>query len=55
MEDKAYSAKVLVNPVASTEIQTPVVVRAGTLEELKSKGRLLGLALDRSRPASDAL
>jgi nitrite reductase/ring-hydroxylating ferredoxin subunit len=41
MEDKAYSAKVLVNPVASTETQTDVFVRAGTLEELKSKGRLL--------------
>lgn len=39
MENKAYSAKVLVNPVASTETQTHV--RAGTLEELKSKGRLL--------------
>src|SRR6202040_310100 len=41
MENKAYSAKVLVNPVASTETQTHVFVRAGTLEELKSKGRLL--------------
>ena len=41
MEDKAYLAKLLVNPVVSTEIQTHVFVRAGTLEELKSKGRLL--------------
>ena len=42
MEDKAYSAKMLVNPVASTgKAQTHVFVRAGTLEELKSKGRLL--------------
>src|ERR1700720_2826209 len=41
MEDKAYLAKLLVNPVVSTEIQTHVFVRAGTLEELKGKGRLL--------------
>ena len=40
MEDKEYSAKLLVNPVASTR-KTHVFVRAGTLEELKSKGRLL--------------
>jgi nitrite reductase/ring-hydroxylating ferredoxin subunit len=40
MEDKTYSAKLLVNPVASTG-KTHVFVRAGTLEELKSKGRLL--------------
>ena len=37
MEDKA---EVLVNPVASTK-KTHVFVRAGTREELKSKGRLL--------------
>jgi nitrite reductase/ring-hydroxylating ferredoxin subunit len=41
MENKAYSAKSLVNPVVSTETQTHVFVCAGTLEELKSKGRLL--------------
>jgi nitrite reductase/ring-hydroxylating ferredoxin subunit len=41
MEDKAYSAEILVNPVASTETQTHEFVRAGTLEELKCKGRLL--------------
>src|SRR5580700_2377369 len=41
MENKAYSAKALVNPVVSREIQTHLFVRAGTLEELKSKGRLL--------------
>ena len=41
MEDKEYSAKLLVNPVASTETKTHVSVCAGTLEELKSKGRLL--------------
>ena len=34
-------AKLLVNPVISRETQTRVFVRAGTLEELKSKGRLL--------------
>jgi len=34
-------AKLLVNPVVSRETQTHVFVRAGTLEELKSKGRLL--------------
>jgi nitrite reductase/ring-hydroxylating ferredoxin subunit len=34
-------AKLLVNPVVSRETQTRVFVRAGTLEELKSKGRLL--------------
>jgi len=34
-------AKLLVNPVVSREIQTHVFVRAGTLEELKSTGRLL--------------
>jgi hypothetical protein len=42
MEDKAYLAKLLVNPVVSTgKTQTHVFVRAGTLEELKSNGRLL--------------
>jgi nitrite reductase/ring-hydroxylating ferredoxin subunit len=42
MEDKAYSVELLVNPVASTgKAQTHVFVRAGTLEELRSKGRLL--------------
>jgi nitrite reductase/ring-hydroxylating ferredoxin subunit len=42
MEDKAYSAELLVNPVVSTgKAQTHEFVRAGTLEELKSKGRLL--------------
>ena len=42
MEDKTYLAKLLVNPVVSTgKTQTHVFVRAGTIEELKNKGRLL--------------
>jgi len=49
---EAYLAKVLVNPAVSTETQTPEFVRAGTLEELKSKGRISSTDLGHRRTGS---